>query len=79
MIESEMMEWTHANQLRAFDILARTLLKFPKVMNTKPVPKAGCEKPPRKIRKGTAETTRMFIDIEGMMRQPHAPLTRYVE
>jgi hypothetical protein len=49
-------------------------------MNPKSIPaKATGEKSARKIRKGTAETTRLFIDIEGMMRQPQPPLTRYVE
>jgi hypothetical protein len=49
-------------------------------MNPKPHPtKASGEKPLRKIRKGTAETARLFIDIEGMMRPPQTSPSRYVE
>ena len=49
-------------------------------VNPKPqTTKASGEKPVRKIRKGTAETARLFIDIEGMMRPPQTSPSRYVE
>ncbi len=42
--------------------------------------KAHGEKPSRKNRKGTTETSRLFLDIDEVIRRPlTAPLTRYVE
>jgi hypothetical protein len=38
------------------------------------------EKPVRKYRKGSTETSRLFLDIDELIRRPlAAPLTRYVE
>jgi hypothetical protein len=38
------------------------------------------EKPVRKSRKGTTETSRLFIDVDEMIRCPQTvPLSRYVE
>jgi hypothetical protein len=38
------------------------------------------EKPVVKSRKGTTETSRLFIHVEQMIRRPQTvPLTRYVE
>jgi hypothetical protein len=50
-------------------------------MNPKPENhKASPEKPARKHRKGTTETSRLFLDIDEVIRRPNsAPLTRYVE
>ena len=40
----------------------------------------GSEKPVRKSRKGATETSRLFIDVDEMIRHPQpAPLTRYIE
>jgi hypothetical protein len=42
--------------------------------------KVGSEKPPRKNRKGTTETSRLFLDVDEIIRRPLTmPLTRYVE
>ena len=40
---------------------------------------ASSEKPVRKVRKGAAETSRLFIDVDEIMRRPQMSLTRYVE
>jgi hypothetical protein len=50
-------------------------------MNPKPEnQKVSGEKPTRKHRKGTTETSRLFLDIDEVIRRPiAAPLTRYVE
>jgi len=50
-------------------------------MSSKPdQPKAGPEKPVRKSRKGSAETVRLFLDVDEIIRHPQrTPLTRYVE
>jgi hypothetical protein len=52
-------------------------------MNPKPEQsqaKSQPEKPVRKVRKGTTETSRLFIDVDELIRCPQAlPLTRYVE
>jgi hypothetical protein len=50
-------------------------------MNPKPEnQKASGEKSARKNRKGTTETSRLFLDIDEVIRRPFpAPLTRYVE
>lgn len=41
--------------------------------------KPGPEKAPRKMRKGATETSRLFIDVDEIIRHPQMPLTRYVE
>jgi hypothetical protein len=54
-----------------------------RTMTTKPVQSTSKTSPFRAVRKGkerAAETTRMFIDVDEMIRRPQsAILTRYVE
>ncbi len=62
--------------------LARLLLNPCETMNPKPDPtgKPAAEKATRKLRKGTTDTSRLFIDVDEVLRRPlSAPLTRYVE
>lgn len=52
------------------------------MMNSKSIPtssKPASEKGTVKNRKGATETGRLFIDVNGMIRPPTVPLTRYVE
>jgi hypothetical protein len=43
-------------------------------------PKASNLRPVRKINKGATETSRLFIDVNDVIRRTQAmPLTRYVE
>ena len=62
--------------------LAYALLKRA-VMSVKPPQphsKNEPDKAARKSRKGATETSRLFIDVDEMIRRPQpAPLTRYVE
>lgn len=46
---------------------------------TQPPAKTGSEKPVRKERKGATETSRLFIDVDEIIRHPQMPSTRYVE
>ena len=50
-------------------------------MSSKPVPtsKTGPEKPAPKARKGATETSRLFIDVDEIIRHPQMPSSRYVE
>jgi hypothetical protein len=52
-------------------------------MTSKPIPtpaKSAAARPARKNRKGATETSRLFIDVEEIIRHPQTtPLTRYVE
>jgi len=42
--------------------------------------KASNQRPVRKVTKGAAETSRLFIDVSEIVRKTQAmPLTRYVE
>ena len=52
-------------------------------MTSKPIPtpvKSVAAKSARKNRKGATETSRLFIDVDEIIRHPQTvPLTRYVE
>jgi hypothetical protein len=64
-------------------VFGTRIAKSHETMTSKPSPvhsKASPQRPARKVTKGATETSRLFIDVNELVRKTQAmPLTRYVE